>query len=214
MRTWHLSEGCECIPLLLNAMNVIVLEGIPIKWMGLLMSTYLKKEGKMKMMRVIQTLVLAITIGFFPTTTHAEDVEWQVTSYITKIEFIPVPDVEGHAVGIFERRGTAIYKNGETAAYHTRGTWDFIKSNGLFNGYTTMTFEDGSMVMAKYKGDMTTEPEKLPTFSGKGEYIKGTGKYEGIKGNLSFSGKYITPFNKETKGDNVINAKGTYTLSK
>lgn len=166
------------------------------------------------MMSFVLTLVLAITIGFFPTTAHAEDVEWQVTSYFIKVEFIPVPDVEGHAVGIFERKGIAIYKNGENAAYHTRGTWDFIKNNGLFQGYTTTTFQDGSMVMDKYKGNMTMEPEMLPTYTGKGEYIKGTGRYEGIKGNLSFTGKYITPFNKETKGDSILNAKATYTLPK
>jgi len=47
-----------------------------------------------------------------------------------------------------------------------------------------------------------------------GEWIKGTGKYEGMKGNFSYSGYYITPYNKETKGDVVINVKGSYTLSK
>jgi hypothetical protein len=47
-----------------------------------------------------------------------------------------------------------------------------------------------------------------------GEWIKGTGKYEGMKGNFSYNGYYITPYNKETKGDVVINVKGSYTLSK
>jgi len=68
--------------------------------------------------------------------------------------------------------------------------------------------------MVKYSGNMVKEPEKLPTYMGKGEYIKGTGKYEGIKGNYSFSAKYITPYNKETKGDAVVNAKVSYTLPK
>ena len=61
---------------------------------------------------------------------------------------------------------------------------------------------------------MNQEPEKLPTYTGKGEWLNGTGKYEGIKGNFSYDGYYITPYNKETKGDVVINVKGTYTLSK
>jgi len=39
-------------------------------------------------------------------------------------------------------------------------------------------------------------------------------EYEGIKGNLSFDGYYVTPYNKETQGDAVINVKGTYTLPK
>jgi len=61
---------------------------------------------------------------------------------------------------------------------------------------------------------MSKELGNLETYSGKGEYIKGTGKYEGIKGNLSFDGYYVTPYNKETQGDAVINVKGTYTLPK
>jgi len=47
-----------------------------------------------------------------------------------------------------------------------------------------------------------------------GEYIKGTGKFEGITGSVSFEGKYITPFDKETKEDQILNAKGTFTLPK
>jgi len=42
--------------------------------------------------------------------------------------------------------------------------------------------------------------------------IKGTGKYGGIQGNDSFSGDYVTPYSKETKGDVVVKAKGSYTI--
>lgn len=41
----------------------------------------------------------------------------KIVAPITKIEVIPVPDVKGHVVGVLERRGVAIYENGETAAY-------------------------------------------------------------------------------------------------
>jgi hypothetical protein len=68
--------------------------------------------------------------------------------------------------------------------------------------------------MIKYSGNMTTEGENLPTLKAKGEYVKGTGKYEGIKGNVTIEGKYITPYNKETKGDAVFNQKASYTLPK
>ena len=155
--------------------------------------------------------VFSLTFGLYPNNAKAEDVEYQVVGYIVRIDFIPVPDVEKHAIGTFERRGVAIFKNGETAAYHTRGTWD---SNGPFQGYSDLTFKDGSTTISKYTGNMSKESGELETYSGKGEYIKGTGKYEGIKGNLSFDGYYVTPYDKETKGDAVINVKGTYTLPK
>jgi len=48
---------------------------------------------------------------------------------------------------------------------------------------------------------------------GTGQYINGTGRFEGIKGEVSFNGKYVTPYTKdETKGDAVFDFTSTYTL--
>jgi hypothetical protein len=153
-------------------------------------------------------------MGFFLNNAQAEEVEYQVVNYLVGVNYIPVPDVDKHAIGTYERRGVAIFKNGETAAFHTRGLWDFVNHNGVFNGYQTLTFPDGSTNMIKYSGNMTTEGENLPTLKAKGEYVKGTGKYEGIKGNVTIEGKYITPYSKETKADAVFNQKASYTLPK
>jgi len=126
----------------------------------------------------LHALVFSFTLGFYPVDANAEDVEYQLSTYLVRIDFIPVPDVDKHAIGIFERRGVAIFKNGETAAYHSRGTWDLIDGNGTFQGYTILTFEDGSTTISKYSGNQTQESGKLATMKGKGEYIKGTGKFE------------------------------------
>jgi len=140
----------------------------------------------------------------------------RVTSYITKVEVVPVPDVEKHVVGVYERRGVSVYENGETAAYHTRGTFDFTKGQGPFRGYTQQSFADGSTFIVKYQGASTVATgEKLPSFKGTSEYIKGTGRFEGIKGKVSFSGKYVTPYTKDkTKGEVYMEATATYTLPK
>lgn len=158
--------------------------------------------------------VFSFTIGFNPTDVYAEDVEYTVSGYLSKVELIPIPDVDKHTIGIFERRGVVIFKNGETAAFHSRGTWDHIDSNGTFQGYSTLTFEDGSTIMSKSSGNISKEVGKLPILTGKGEYIMGTGQYEGIKGNTTYTGNFITPYNDKTKGDAVMNVKGSYTLPK
>ena len=158
--------------------------------------------------------VFSFTFGLYPNNAKAEDVEYQVIDYLVRVDFIPIPDVDKHAVGTYERMGVAIYKDGQTAAYHSKGTWDFVDSNGPFTGYATLTYKDGSTAMTKYSGNMTKESGKLPKYTGKGEYIKGTGKYEGIKGTVSFTGEYETPYSKETKGDSIVNNKASYTLPK
>jgi hypothetical protein len=160
----------------------------------------------------VLSLILSFILGINSNFAKAEDVEYTVSGYLSRVEFAPVPDVDKHTIGIFERRGVAIFKNGKTAAYHSRGTWDHIDNNGTFQGYSTLTFEDGSTITSKSLGNISKEEGKMPTLTGKGEYIKGTGEYEGIKGNTTYTGNFITPYNDKTKGDAVMNVKGSYTL--
>jgi hypothetical protein len=164
----------------------------------------------------IFSFVLLFAFGVSITDAVAKTVKYKITSYIVKAEHILVPDTEKHAIGIYERRGVAIYENGETAAYHSRGTFDFVKGSGPFQGYTNLKYKDGSTTIIKYQGKMTMNPSsKSRTLTGKGEYIKGTGRFEGIKGNVSFSGKYITPYTADkTKGDTVFDNTATYSISK
>ena len=87
---------------------------------------------------------------------------------------------------------------------------------GKMMGYCNMSFEDGSTIMTEYQGAITTvKGKKLSTSKGTGVYFKGTGRYEGIKGEISFNGRYITPYTKDkTKGDAIVEFTGTYTLPK
>jgi len=174
-----------------------------------------KKKGKMTgtIWCLIGIFFIATWLLVSVTQAGAETVKYRVTSYITKIDVIPVLDVKGHIVGVYERRGVAVSEDGEVAAYHTRGTFDYIKRNGPFQGYTQLTYKDGSTTMVRYQGTLTLPPgKKLPSLKGKGKYIKGTGRFQGIKGSVSFTGKYITPYSKETKGDISVDHTATYTL--
>ena len=142
-------------------------------------------------------------------------VKYKVVAPIIKMEVIPVPDVKGHIVGILERRGVAIYENGETAAYHSVLTFDTIKGQGgSYNGYADLSFADGSTTISKFQGTAPVVKGKK-IIKGTGEYVEGTGRFEGIKGTISFSGKHVTPYTKDkTKGDIVLEVTSTYTLPK
>ena len=165
---------------------------------------------------IIGILLIAALLLLPTTQAEAKTVKLRIFSYITKVELIAVPDVEGHVVLVYERRGVAIFDNGETAAYHTRGTADSIKGQGSYHGYSNFLYKDGSTTMSEYTGKMTLAPgEKLPSLKGEGKYIKGTGRFEGIKGEASFTGKYVAPYTKDkTKGENVVDVTGNYTLPK
>lgn len=143
--------------------------------------------------------------------------KYHCTSQCTKLEYVELPDVEGHFVGVFERRGVDIFET-EVAAIVERGTFDKIKNvRTTFQGYAEVTFKDGSTIIHKYQGIFVPSPgEKLEVYKDcKGKYIKGTGRFEGIKGEFTFTGRRITPYTKDkTKGDTWMEVTATYTLPK
>jgi hypothetical protein len=144
-----------------------------------------------------------------------KNVKYKIASYVTKMEVVLIPDIKGHIIGVMERRGVAIYENWETATYHSQLTFDSIKGQGAsFSGYANLIFADGSTTISKLVGTVP-EVKGKKIIKGTGDYIKGTGRFEGIKGKLSFSGKYVTPYAKDTtKGDMVLEVTSTYTLPK
>jgi hypothetical protein len=173
------------------------------------------KKNKMTItvLGCIGIFLIAALVLLPATQVKAETMKYDATTQITKWEYVLFPDVEGHKVGVFERRGVAIFKN-EVAAVTIRGTTDIIKEKGSWEAYTQITFKDGSTFTYNLQGAMTIV-EGVKLINGKGKYIKGTGRFEGIKGKLSLTGRYITPITKDkTKGDNWTEVTGTYTLPK
>jgi len=169
------------------------------------------------MKKIIITTMLAFILlvfsGILVTQAGAEDFKCKITNYITKVEYIPVGDVKGHIVGLYERRGLVLFENGEVASQLSRGTFDFTAGNGPIDLYSKTTFKDGSTTWAKAHATGTRAPgEKLGFIKIKFEYVKGTGRFKGIKGSLSCEGKYVTPHSKETKGDLCLECTGTRTL--
>ena len=173
------------------------------------------RKNKMAILGCIGVFLIASLVLLLAKQAKAETMKFKYTSQITKVELTPVPDVKGHIVGLYERRGVAIFEN-DVAAFTTMGTLDFIKGQGPFQGYSQITFKDGSTAIYNYTGTLTLPPgAKLRSYKGKGKFKKGTGRFEGIKGEVSFTGRYITPFTKDkTKGDNWMEVTWTYTLPK
>ena len=85
-----------------------------------------------------------------------------------------------------------------------------------FQGYSSLTFEDGSTVVLSWKGPTSRVPPggKFGGFTAAFEYANGTGRFEGIKGSGTFSEKKPN-WDKDfkAKGFTYYEFTGTYDLS-
>jgi hypothetical protein len=137
----------------------------------------------------------------------AETMNYKFYTWVNKAERVPVGDVEEHIVLSMVRGAFYVFENGEVATIDHVSTGDFIKGSGAFMQYVTIKFEDGSTIIIKGQGKLGGTAADWTS-----EIIKGTGRFEGIKGTQSAKVKYL-PIEKGEAG-----AKGygegsiTYTL--
>ena len=123
------------------------------------------------------------------------------------MEALPVPDAEGHWVGMMVREGVAIYENGELAWAKAVVIFDGTKGAGPFSQYSTTTFQDGSTITGCTKGTSGSGNAEWT-----GEIIHGTGRFQGIKGAVTSSSKYLPPEKGEVQGKGVGEGTITFTL--
>ncbi|MGC9965843.1 MAG: hypothetical protein ABSE08_10595 [Syntrophobacteraceae bacterium] len=169
---------------------------------------------KKKMFTLVLAPAVMICLGVFATQTRAEELKWKIISYISYYQPIPVGDEEGHILQVYERRGAVIFESGETAAILQVSTTDKTKEGQTGGGYWQITFKDGSTTWAKlqHTGSIPVG-EKLQFIETKGEFTKGTGRFEGIKGSFACKGPFITPVTPDkTRGDVVLECTGTSIL--
>ena len=137
----------------------------------------------------------------------AETMNYKFYTYVTKSENVPVGDVDGHTVGLDVRKSFYVFENGEVATSNSVVTMDFIKNSGPFMQYLTLTFPDGSTIAYKTQGTFGGAAADL-----KSEILKGTGRFEGIKGTVSAKGKYLPPEKGEPGMKGYGEGTMTYTL--
>jgi len=150
---------------------------------------------------VISALVLgsAIYVG-------AETLSYKLYTWVIKSETVPIGDVEGHTVALTVRGSFYVFENGEVATGYAVVSGDRIGGTNKFSQYTTVTFPDGSTIIRRDQGT---------TGGGTGgftsEIIKGTGRFEGIKGTHAAKLKYL-PIEKWEAGPKGI-GEGTFTYT-
>ncbi|MGZ3534319.1 MAG: hypothetical protein ACXU9K_03760 [Thermodesulfobacteriota bacterium] len=143
----------------------------------------------------------------------AETLNYKIYTYGIKQEIIPIGDVEGHTVGFDVRRGFYVFENGEVAIVNQVASSEAVKGGSSILLYTTVTFPDDSTIITKGQGTFGGGVPGSPASAGfKTDIIKGTGRFEGIKGTASSKVKFIPPEKGEPGPKSVGEGTYNYTL--
>ncbi|MGD0661725.1 MAG: hypothetical protein ABSD38_26990 [Syntrophorhabdales bacterium] len=130
----------------------------------------------------------------------AETLKYKSYTYAVKQENLFVGDEEGHLLYSYERRGFYAFENGEVATLLQVGTGEEVKGGASILYYQTATFPDDSTIMSRVQGTLGGGVPGNPATGGfKQEIIKGTGRFEGIKGTASGKNKFL-PLEKGEPG--------------
>jgi hypothetical protein len=117
------------------------------------------------------------------------------TGHFPKLHMIEVGDVPGHIVLVGETAGVMSCDDGSVPTYSGKFMGDLTKGSGKSQGYGVVTFEDGSTQWFNFQQTITPDPDgKTASWEGTGEYLNGTGRFEGIQGSVTFTGKRLALF--------------------
>ena len=110
-----------------------------------------------------------------------EKMSWHGTTFNTDWKQIEVGDEEGHVLAVYSSKQLYVdNKTGEKSVSSGVNTMDInIKTGqGTVSGYGVSVDKDGDKIIRTIEG----KPVGKAHWSGTWKYIRGTGKYEGIKG--------------------------------
>ena len=110
-----------------------------------------------------------------------EKMSWHGTSFNTDWKQIEVGDEEGHVLAVYSAK--QLYVNNKTGEKTVSSAVNTIDINmktgqGTVSGYGWSVDKDGDRIIRTIEG----KPAGKALWSGTFKYIRGTGKYEGIKG--------------------------------
>lgn len=157
----------------------------------------------MKVQRHIGCLLGLLVIGFAGSfaASDAWSQQKQSVSYsippgaarYTQEHVIDVGDVPGHQVRVFEihidyQNSDLSYGGVKVKEGWVRGASDYTNGTGTASNYSVVVLEDGNMLFTKdaVVGHATPNPDgsKALKYSSVSTFIGGTGKFQGIKGQL------------------------------
>ena len=136
---------------------------------------------------------------------------YKLSCFFSMSQVFPEDGGEGHIQALYEVKGLGYLENGEAVPYSGWATVEILKDSA--QGYALHTWADGSTTVSKASFNVTKSTDgKISLSEGTFEFIKGTGRFTGIKGNTSFTGKPLIPQSENEREDCLYRGVAVYTV--
>ena len=149
---------------------------------------------KLRFVGMMVLIVFAMSIVLVGNAVAAEKFKWCVVWYIVKSESVNVPSEEGRIILVSEAKGILTVLQGSQRMDRMAGVVVF--SNDM-NTKTGTGFNHGVIQFTDRDGDKTywsIEGKAVKgSWSGPGTFVRGTGKFEGLKAKATWSTVTVAP---------------------
>jgi hypothetical protein len=151
--------------------------------------------SKSRIIALTALIILALGMTAVGNAVAGEKFKLRTAKYTVKWEQLDVGDEEGHIIAAHEAKGIVSNMEGRSFgdgwALRYVALLDINPKTGVTsgNGYEEMTDKDGDKIYKTWEGKAVAENR----WEGEYTILKGTGKFEGIKGKGTFTAYVVAP---------------------
>jgi hypothetical protein len=161
--------------------------------------------------RSILAMTATSLIGFCAISMAKADevLKYRHVQHVNSVQSQDIGDIDGHVVSVVKNSGIAFFADGSTGTTAVSAVADYVKGTGpIVLGYASLNFDDGSALWFKFSGTAVVEGTRSVQ-QGTGTIIGGKGRYEGAKGDVTWSAVRVAPLatGADSYVDNVVTIK-------
>lgn len=129
-------------------------------------------------------LAVAVAAGLAggPAAALAEEISYRGVTHNTAVSVQPVPDVEGHVMGVARFSGLAFLDDGRVGTTSYVVTFDYVAGNGPWLSYHTLVLDDGSTLVLRIDGTSRMVGARTELTTQSIAVVGGTGTFAGATG--------------------------------
>jgi hypothetical protein len=156
-----------------------------------------------------QSTAALLVLGASNAALADETLKFRLIMHATAVQTQEVGDVDGHVLGVAHYSGLASLSDGSVGTANFTAAIDYVKGAGTYSTYYNVSLKDGSTLWIKGTGPARPEGATTNFPETPVSVLRGTGRFEGAKGDGTSMGARLTPLSAgaELYNDFVINLK-------